>query len=213
MRLAVCLLLVWLAGCSSGVNAPASTARQEEKRPLQEKLDAEQKLANEAQRKLTADINAANAVLAEEHKKIESLAKEQEELTAEKEKLAKDLDVAIAELEVVPSSLKEDNEKTEAAQGTVNAANMQDIACLKKDIKERFEKITIEIGQIKNVDQLLKGEYIALRNDVNQAMEPGNITEAELNKLSDRSKIFQLRVITTRAKEAEQFARKMLQAD
>lgn len=60
---------------------------------------------------------------------------------------------------------------------------------------------------MKHVDQLLKGEYITLRNDVNTTMERGNVTEKELNALSDRSKIFQLRVLTARAKEAEQAAR------
>ena len=49
--------------------------------------------------------------------------------------------------------------------------------------------------------------YVALRTDVNQTMERGNVTEKELNALSDRSKIFQLRVLTARAKEAEQAAR------
>lgn len=184
---------------------------------LQEKLEAEQKRAKEAETKLTADLNTANTKLAEEQKKVEVLTDDHKKLRGEKEELAKGLKDTISSLEVVSSSLqttskelaklREDNEKTDSAQGTAIAANTQEIAYLKKTVNEQFEKITADIGQLRHVDQLFKAEYVALRTDVNQTMERGNVTEKELNALSDRSKIFQLRVLTARAKEAEQAAR------
>jgi chromosome segregation ATPase len=184
---------------------------------LQEKLEIEAKRAKDVETKLTGDLKKANDDLAAEQEKVKDLTEKHDKLRKEKDELADGLKSAIASLDVVSSSLqstsktltelKETNEKTDAAQGTAIAENTQQIAYLKKEVNDRFEKITAEIGQMKHVDQVLQGEYVTLRNDVNQTMDRGNVTEKELNSLSERSKIFQLRVLTARAKEAEQAAR------
>jgi chromosome segregation ATPase len=184
---------------------------------LQEKLEKEEKRAQAAEVKLTGDLKKANDDLAAEQVKVKDLTDKHEKLRKEKEELAEGLKSAIGSLETVSSSLqktstaledfKTTNEKTDAAQGTAIAENTQQIAYLKKEVNDRFTNITAEIGQMKHVDKVLQGEYVALRTDVNQTMQRGNVTEKELNHLSERSKIFQLRVLTARAKEAEQAAR------
>ncbi len=184
---------------------------------LQEKLEKEEKRAQAAEVKLIGDLKKANDDLAAEQKKVVELTDDHKKLRKEKDELADGLKSTISSLEVVSTTLqdtsktltklKEDNEKTDAAQGTAIAENTAEITYLKEKVTKEFEKITAEIGLMKHVDKVLQGEYVALRTDVNQTMDRGNVTEKELNALSDRSKIFQLRVLVARAKEAEQAAR------
>jgi chromosome segregation ATPase len=184
---------------------------------LQEKLEKEEKRAQAAEVKLIGDLKKANDDLAAEQKKVVELTDDHKKLRKEKDELADGLKSTISSLEVVSTTLqdtsktltklKEDNEKTDAAQGTAIAENTAEITYLKEKVTNEFKKITAEIGLMKHVDKVLQGEYVALRTDVNQTMDRGNVTEKELNALSDRSKIFQLRVLVARAKEAEQAAR------
>jgi hypothetical protein len=184
---------------------------------LQEKLEKEEKRAQAAEVKLIGDLKKANDELVVEQKKVVELTDDHKKLRKEKDELADGLKSTISSLEVVSTTLqdtsktltklKEDNEKTDAAQGTAIAENTAEITYLKEKVTNEFKKITAEIGLMKHVDKVLQGEYVALRTDVNQTMDRGNVTEKELNALSDRSKIFQLRVLVARAKEAEQAAR------
>ena len=184
---------------------------------MEEKLKAEADRAAAAELALTTKLDTTSKLLAEETKKAEDLKKQVVKLEKEKDALAEGLKSAIGNLETVSSSLQATSKALDEFQKATTpkveahtlaiADNTKQIEYLKKDVNERFEKISTEIGQMKKVDVLLKNEYLALRTDVNQTMERGNVTEAELNKLSDRSKIFQLRVLTARAKEAEEAAR------
>lgn len=184
---------------------------------FQEKLDKQAEVAKKAQDALSNDLAKTNDALKVEKDNVVELEKKLDKLKAEKEDLATGLKNAIGSLEVVSGTLqktssalddyKKANEETNQTQNTSIAENTRNIEYLKKDVNDRFEKIDNEMGQMKHVDTVLKGEYVALRNDLNTTMERGNVTEDELNKLAERSKIFQLRVLTARAKEAEEAAR------
>lgn len=184
---------------------------------FQTKLEKQAKDSEKVQKALRNDLETANKQIETEKANVVKLNNELGELKKEKEDLAKDLQSAVGSLQVVSGTLqktstaldefKETNKEKDQTQDNSIAENTREIAYLKKDLDNRFEKITTEMGQMKHVDVLLKGEYVALRNDLNTTMQRGNVTEAELNKLSERSKIFQLRVLTARAKEAEEAAR------
>lgn len=184
---------------------------------LDDKLTAQAAEHKKVQDALRKDLDEANTQLKAEKENVAKLNDELGKLRKEKEELADGLKSAIGSLETVSTTLqktsatldeyKKSNDDKNVTQDTSIAENTRNIEYLKKDVNERFEKINGEISQMKHVDTVLKGEYVALRNDVNTTMERGNVTEAELNKLSERSKIFQLKVLTARAKEAEEAAR------
>jgi hypothetical protein len=187
---------------------------------FKEQLASQKKAAEKVQTELRKDLDDTEAELKTAKEKVVTLTKTVQALAKEKEKLSTGLGKAIGSLEVVSSTLQEtskglkelnnykkDNDLTNQTQNNNIAENTRNIVYLKETVQKRFDKITGEINQMQHVDTVLKGEYVALRNDLNTTMERGNVTESELNKLAERSKIFQLRVLTARAKEAEEAAR------
>jgi len=170
----------------------------EEKRKSGEKF----KLVDEANAALKKDV----ATLTEATKKLDDAR-----ITA-----AKQLDEFSAGMKNVVDSFTTFRSGQEQLDQTQN----KDITTTKKDLGELDKKVIYIETKLKKLDELaadvnglkndttgLKEQYTALRADMTSVSKKADITEKDLTDLSERARLFQLRILAARSREAADAAR------
>jgi len=172
----------------------------------------------EMDRKNAEKLKEANA--AREALQIEVKAMVDKTVTLEKEKtvLAENLGKAKESIEKVSGALSDFVKGQEALDTTQN----KDITSTKKDLNELDKKVHYIEEKLKKLDEIaadvnglktdtagLKEQYVTLKGDMKAVSQKAEITEKDLADLSERARLFQLRVLAARAREAADAARTM----
>jgi uncharacterized protein YlxW (UPF0749 family) len=147
---------------------------------------------------------------------VKTLGEKTAKLESEKEQLAKKLD------EVSGAFVKHagDFAKYVDTQANLDTIQNKDISTTSKNlnavetrVKYIDEKLKILDALAADVDSLkketgtLKADGIVLRNDLTAVRNKADITDKDVTELSERTKLFQLRVLAARAREAADAAR------
>jgi len=136
-------------------------------------------------------------------------------LNKEKNEIAAKLDETTGSLkkaETALSNISKELEKTVEEQrnkDTKQDANISDNTTRIKYIEDRIKKLDElekDVAFLKG-NAVLKDEFALLKGDLNKVREKGEVTAQELDVLTERARIFQLRVLAARAKEAAEAAR------
>jgi septal ring factor EnvC (AmiA/AmiB activator) len=183
---------------------------------IEERIDAEKADSIKREKVIADDLGTTKKTLEGEQKKVVELQDKTTKLDKEKEELKVALGKAVDEIGTVGkrvedtnkllATFKDDQKSKDTVQDTSIAQNSRDIEYIKKDLK-RLDIIEKDVGELKTDSGNLKVEYVNLRNDLNEVVKRGTVTEKEVNNLSERSRVFQLRVLAARAKEAADAAR------
>jgi septal ring factor EnvC (AmiA/AmiB activator) len=183
---------------------------------IDERIDLERKEAVDREKKISDSLAETNKVLKGEQEKLVALQEKTKTLETEKEALKTALNDAVKEIQTVSKNVdatnklltafKDDQKTTDQAQSKAIGENTRDIEYIKKDLK-RIDALEVDVKSLKIDSFNLKTEYVSLRTDLNEVVKRGTVTETELNSLSERSRVFQLRVLAARAKEAADAAR------
>jgi len=177
----------------------------------------------QAKDELTAKNDALSKDLSEEKKKTADLQKKADDLTKSNEELGKkndalkaDLLKAAGELDKQGKSIADVSKNlTEFIQGQKELDSTQNQDLAKHDqkimyIEKRLEILkTLEsdVNNLKDATGELKKEYVVLKGDLGQVRTKAEITDKDLTDLTERSRVFQLKVLAARAKEAAESAR------
>lgn len=107
-------------------------------------------------------------------------------------------------------------------QEQVDKTQHQDISKLEKGVGDLDRRIVYVEDKLKKLDDIgqevlglrqdtgnLKKDYVALREDVVAVGKKADVTKQELADLDERARLFQLRVLAARAREAADAARSM----
>lgn len=97
-------------------------------------------------------------------------------------------------------------ESVDAQQNARIGENSTRINYVERRLKA-LEAIEADVMSLKKDTGNLKGQYSALTKDLKQVKEKGEVTHQELTVLTERSRLFQLRVLAARAREAAEAAR------
>jgi septal ring factor EnvC (AmiA/AmiB activator) len=183
---------------------------------IDERIEAEKQEAVKREKVIADNLEATNKVLKGEQEKVVALTQRTKDLETEKEALKTALNDAVKEIATVSKSVdatnklltafKDDQKTKDSTQDNSIAQNSRDIEYIKKDLK-RIDALEVDVKSLKVDSFNLKTEYVSLRTDLNEVVKRGTVTETELNSLSERSRVFQLRVLAARAKEAADAAR------
>ncbi|MBI3832294.1 MAG: hypothetical protein HY291_22415 [Planctomycetes bacterium] len=173
---------------------------------------------------LTTKNDALNKELTEEKKKTADLQKKADELTAanvdlnkKNEDLKNNLGKAVTELDKTSKSLAKIvtdlGDFTYEGQKQVDATQNQGLAQHEQKIKyiegrlEILKTLEADVNTLKGDTSELKKEYVVLKGDLGKVRDKAEITDKDLSDLTERSRIFQLKVLSARAKEAAEQAR------
>jgi septal ring factor EnvC (AmiA/AmiB activator) len=183
---------------------------------IEERIDAEKADSIKREKVIADDLGTTKKTLEGEQKKVVELQDKTTKLDKEKEELKVALGKAVDEIGTVGkrvedtnkllTTFRDDQKNKDTVQDSSIAQNSRDIEYIKKDLK-RLDIIEKDVGELKTDNGNLKVEYVNLRNDLNEVVKRGTVTEKEVNNLSERSRVFQLRVLAARAKEAADAAR------
>jgi len=118
------------------------------------------------------------------------------------------------------SKVANENQKYVESQVQVDKVQNQDISSNKDDINKVDRRVTYIEEKIKKIDEIakdveglkgdtatLKQEYTVLRGDLDTTKKKADITDKDLTDLSERARMFQMRVLAARAREAADAAR------
>jgi len=172
---------------------------------------------------IEAEATATKKELSDEKKKTSDLQKKADELVAANTKLesqSKELKEGLATtvktLVQQGDSLTQVNKDLKTfidGQKELDATQNQDLAKHDQKIKyieeklKKLDALETDVKGLKDVTGELKKEYVALKSDLGTVKAKGEITAQELDTLTERSRIFQLRVLQARAREAAEAAR------
>jgi septal ring factor EnvC (AmiA/AmiB activator) len=180
--------------------------------------------------KTMEEVNAVNdkakrleGTLSEVKKVNDDLQKEVAMLTEKAKKSDETTKVLTTELTKVGSGLeKVANEYSSFVQqqATVDKTQNQDLGKHEANINALETKVRYIDEKLKKLDELagdvnglkndvggLKTQYVTLKDDLQKVRAKGEITEKDLADLSERARLFQLRVLAARAREAAEAAR------
>ena len=76
------------------------------------------------------------------------------------------------------------------------------------DKLKKLDDIALEVADLKVNSGELKKEYLVLKSDLSSVRSKTDVTEKDLADLGERARMFQLRVLAARAREAADAARK-----
>ncbi|HYF49552.1 MAG TPA: hypothetical protein VEJ63_09110 [Planctomycetota bacterium] len=118
------------------------------------------------------------------------------------------------------SKVSNEYQKYVESQSQVDKVQNQDISANKDDINKVDRRVTYIEDKIKKLDEIakdvdilktdtstLKQEYTVLRGDLEKTSKKADITDKDLTELSERARLFQMRVLAARAREAADAAR------
>lgn len=184
---------------------------------LDEKIEDTRVTLKNTKEEVAKNFEETKVVATEQKKQIETVqqqnAQQKEVLTEIKSKLeqqvVKDEELAgnLGKLEKGLANFTEDQKKVDSSQNQNISDNSTKIVYIEKRL-EKLQQIETDVMALKNDTGNLKGQYVQLTKDLTAVKEKGEITEQELTDLTERSRIFQLRVLQARAQEAAEAARK-----
>lgn len=182
---------------------------------------------------LEEQIKKTNAELASVDKKFEEKTTKHEERIVKTEKKGDELDTRVVTLNKEKDQLSADLKETSGSlkkaetaltsigkkleesineqhdKDTKQDANISDNTTRIKYIEDKIKKldeIEKDVAFLKN-NAVLKDEFAVLKADLSKVRDKGEVTAQELDVLTERARIFQLRVLAARAKEAAEAAR------
>jgi chromosome segregation ATPase len=168
----------------------------------------------EFRKRITVTENASSQLM----KSRDEVEKQIAVLVEEKETLKKALTVTVDRLGSAQKGLEQINENltkcvksdaqesTDAQQNARIAENSTRLTYVERRLKA-LESIKDDVMSLKNDTGNLKGQYAELKRDLSQVQEKGEVTQKELDVLTERARLFQLRVLAARAREAAEAAR------
>ena len=184
---------------------------------IRDDLENAKKKLDDDNKVLRDRMVAAEAVNKDLQAKATDLEKKNSALEKDRDALKADLGVAVKVLEgqkVVLEKVAGDFGKFVEGQKELDITQ-------NKSLTEHDRKIMYIEDKLKRLDVVekdvlglqtdtgnLKNEHKVLKADLTKVREKGDITEKDLTELTDRARIFQLRVLAARAKEAAEAARK-----
>ena len=140
--------------------------------------------------------------------RVVTLNKEKEEIAANLKETSGNLKKAQEALTGIGKKLDETIEE-QRNKDTKQDANISDNTTRIKYIEDKIKKlddIEKDVTFLKN-NAVLKEEFAVLKGDLEKVRSKGEVTAQELDVLTERARIFQLRVLAARAKEAAEAAR------
>jgi hypothetical protein len=153
----------------------------------------------------------------------DDLAKEVTVASDKAKRLDESNKALVAELGSLGTKLQTvSNEYAKFAEGqaVMDTTQNKDIAANKDDINKVDKRVVYVEEKLKKLDEIakdvdtlkgdtatLKKEYTVLREDLTTTSKKAEITDKDLTELSERARLFQLRVLAARAREAADAAR------
>ncbi|MBE7465780.1 MAG: hypothetical protein HS116_20085 [Planctomycetes bacterium] len=195
----ICFVLVWIVSGNLSdkleeANEKAKTNETEWRQRLSdaEKVNTDQNKANDELKQnvvtLTSEKEAIKGSLTQ-------LSEQQAKVQESTAKVANELEAMVNDQKKVDTN---QNENIESVTRRMNY------------VEDKLKKLDVMEGDVmalKTDTGNLKGEYLVLKKDLTAVREKGDLTEGELKDLTERSRLFQLRVLQARAREAAEAAR------
>ncbi|HEY3323094.1 MAG TPA: hypothetical protein VGP72_21760 [Planctomycetota bacterium] len=209
---AAVLALLIAVGVSYAILNSVNTSTKEEVTKAYKDAIAEQ------DRQTVEKFKAAEAENAKLKKEIADTNEKIKALDDAKEKVTKSLESVAKGLTEVTTTFKSFEEgqktmdKTQNQDIAKNAADIHTVETKVKYVEDRLKKLDdldAAVNGLKNDTTNLKGECAALRKDVVGLGDRQKVTEQDLTDLDNRARMFQLRVLAARAREAALDARKL----
>jgi chromosome segregation ATPase len=183
--------------------------------------------AKEQIKQLDSDLNTEKTKRTEDVKRLEDARKELEtqvkEVAAKADKLDKDKEAVAKELGKIGTGLekiagdfgdfrkkKDETDSEHDKELAKHEKNIGDVARQVKYIEDKLKKLdelAADVNGLKETSATLKNDYRVLRDDLGKAKERQDLTEKDLTDLGERTRLFQLRVLAARAREAADAAR------
>ena len=209
---AIIVALVLAIGISYGILYAVNNGTREE---LTKKFKDDMAEADRKNGEKFKGVEEANTAL---KKDVATLAKATKDLEEARQLAALKLDEVGKNLTKVADEFG----TFTAGQKTLDETQNKDLAKHEKNINEMDRKLHYIEDKLKKIDELasdvnglkgdtseLKGQYTALRSDMTKVSKQADITENDLADLSERARLFQLRVLAARAREAADAARQL----
>ncbi|MCY3019905.1 MAG: hypothetical protein NTW87_12860 [Planctomycetota bacterium] len=185
----------------------------------EKKLEAAKNELADQNRKLGEDLKKVDAANKKTQEDLAAVKEEAARIEKERQKLADKLVDISKSIEKAVMDFGKFRETTEAVDTTqtkdiaATAKNLNELDTkvhyIEKNIKEKLDALATDINGLKSDTTGIKEAYKVLRADVTKTQEKAEITEKDLADLGDRARLFQLRVLAARAREAAEAARHM----
>jgi chromosome segregation ATPase len=184
---------------------------------IDEKMKAEREERMKAEKALAADLDVAKKDFASKlDKQRQEFDTKVADLKVENDKLAGKLKDAEQTIIKVSDSLaatsrmfegfKTEQKTVDSQQNTSIADNSRRIQYVEQQLK-RLDAVEKDVDKLFAQDEEMQRHYVALRKELTLVRDRGAVTEEQLNGLSERTRVFQLRVLAARAKQAADAAR------
>lgn len=206
------IALVLAIGISYWILYVVNTKTEEKLDLVKTELETKNNKLGEELKKLDSANKELQKELAETKEKAGKLEEKARKLTDELTKISKGLDdVAALDLSNFMKQQKgEQTEQNKEITGTKEGLSKLDRRVVY--IEQRLEKIKeleADINGLKDTTGTLKKDLLALKADAVELSKKQKITEEDLTALDERARMFQLRVLAARAREAAEAARQM----
>jgi chromosome segregation ATPase len=178
-----------------------------------DKLTAQIEEEKQQRNKKVSDLERANTDL---QNTVTAVKTANEDLAKKNKALGDELGKVGETLSTVSTVYK----KFVEGQVQLDQTQTKDIASTKEDVNKVDRRVTYIEEKIKKLDEIakdvdslkgdtkeLKAEYTVLRGDLDTTKKKADITDKDLTELSERARLFQLRVLAARAREAADAAR------
>ncbi|MGD0094402.1 MAG: hypothetical protein ABSE73_31220 [Planctomycetota bacterium] len=170
-----------------------------------QKLGEEIKKLDSANKDLRKDLEDAKAVQVEIKKGVEKVDGSLKETSKILDDLVKlDLSTYMKKQTAAVDDTKKDIGKHESQIAELNTK----IQYIDQKLK-KLDELDRDVGGLKINSEELKKECQGLRTDMTSVRKKADITEQDLASLDERARMFQLRVLAARAREAAEAARQV----
>lgn len=103
----------------------------------------------------------------------------------------------------------DENQNKDLAKHEKNINNLDTKIHYIEDKMKKIDELATEVNGLKSDTNVLQAEAKALRADMTKVTKQADITEKDLADLNERARLFQLRVLAARAREAADAARQL----
>jgi len=175
------------------------------------------KAMKESETKLSTKLGEVEKTVNSLDKQVEGLNKTTADLVKTLDTLNKDLDkfekgqkvVDQAQNQSIATATENIATATEAIASTKDSINKVDTRVhYIEDKLKKLDEIAQDVLTLKGDTTELKKEYTVLKGDLTAVRNKADVTEKDLYELGERARMFQLRVLAARAREAADAARK-----
>lgn len=163
-------------------------------------------------------ISETEKTLQDTQKELTDVSNKAKKLEDEKQKLATELTRVSTEFSKVAGDFskfvegQKDLDKSQTQDLGKHEANINSLETRVKYIDEKLKKLdelAKDVGDLKVDTAGLKDEYKVLKTDLTAVRTKADVTEKDLADLGERARMFQLRVLAARAREAADAARQV----